>query len=467
MGNPFSGLGNFLGGLPWGNIAKTGLSYAAVENMMDRLGTAGKTAVEGSQALGTEVREGMKFKPFTVTTGTGAVTTTPEGGYSTALGAAGREQQQGIQNIISGMLGGGGGGGSLGGRQFYSPADPNTPEFNALKAKRAELQEQMKTIPQFFRGGTNEFGQLPQPTLGLDFEFGPKYNPTQQEMDDLARYKSILTQQNEVDSQMSAMMPNQGFGVQLDSPTLSLEPQPITDGSTPTSISDQAFGGVSGLLSSVTGDRGAREQSIYDRIRATQTPEEDRQRQLLNDQLLNQGRLGLSTSMFGGSPEQFAQEKARAEAMNQASLAAMGQAGQERSQDLATATGLFGLGSQGSMLPYQLQGMQGQNLAAMMGLQYAPERQLLDSLTQGVNVAQLADLGRRSGQSLFADTGMAGLEGLLSTDMARANLIGNIYSSLLGGAGAGATQSGGGSWLGDLIGSGASWLGNQLGKIGN
>ena len=98
----------------------------------------------------------------------------------------------------------------MGGGQFSAPGEPNTPEFNALKAKRAELQKQMKTIPQFFRGGTNEFGQMPRPTLGIDFEFGPKYNPTQQETDDLARYKSILTQQNEVDSQMSAMMPNQG-----------------------------------------------------------------------------------------------------------------------------------------------------------------------------------------------------------------------------------------------------------------
>tara|TARA_Y100001938_G_scaffold149781_1_gene237916 strand:+ start:42 stop:1343 length:1302 start_codon:yes stop_codon:yes gene_type:complete len=417
--NLFSGLGDFLGGLPWGNIAKTGLSYAAVENMMDRLGDAGKAAVEGSTALGTEVREGMKFKPFTVTTGTGTVTTTPEGGYSTALGAAGREQQQGIQNIISGMLGGG--------RPAPYISAPQRPSAsNNFKGSLGGI------IP----GGDNEF--MP---MASSADIGLNGRPT---VDNTGKFIN-----------------NQTGEIRYGKPT-----QPMFTNATPTSISDQAFGGVGGLLSAVTGDRGTREQQIYDRIRATQTPEEERQRQLLNDQLLSQGRLGLSTAMFGGSPEQFAQEKARAEAMNQASLAAMGQAGQERAQDLATATGLFGLGSQGSMLPYQLQGMQGQNLAQMMGLQYAPERQLLDSLTQGVNVAQLADLGRRSGQSLFADTGMAGLEGMLSTDMARANLIGNIYSSLLGGAGAGATQAGGGSWLGDLIGSGGSWLGEQLGKIG-
>ena len=211
-------------------------------------------------------------------------------------------------------------------------------------------------------------------------------------------------------------------------------------------IGNQAFGGVGSLLTSVTGDRGTREQSIYDRIRATQTPEENRQRQLLNDQLLNQGRLGLSTAMFGGSPEQFAMEKARAEAMNQASLAAMGQAGQERAQDLATATGLFGLGAQGSQLPLQLQGMEGQNLAAMMGLQYMPEQMLLEQLGAGTNVASIADMGRRYGAGLFDESAGAGLEGLMNTELAKADFLKTIYSNALGGGG-----DEGGSWFGDII----------------
>ena len=222
----------------------------------------------------------------------------------------------------------------------------------------------------------------------------------------------------------------------------------LIEGATPTSISDKAFGGVGSLLTSVTGDRGTREQSIYDRIRATQTPEEDRQRQLLNDQLLNQGRLGLSTAMFGGSPEQFAQEKARAEAMNQASLAAMGQAGQERAQDLATATGLFGLGAQGSQLPLQLQGMQGQNLAQMMGLQYMPEQMMLEQLGAGTNLASIADMGRRYGAGLFDESAGAGLEGLMNTELAKADFLKSIYANALGGGG---TESGG-SWFGDIIG---------------
>ena len=327
-----TGIGDFLGGL-----FSSGANYAAADDVMKRLSKVGGTLAEGFPAIGEEAFEKSKFKPFTVTSGTGSTSalTDPEtgefSGISNTLGAAGTEQTRGIQNILSGMLGTG-----------YST----------------------------------------DPTGGMAGTIG-----------------------------------------------------------------NQAFGGVGNLLSSVTGDRGAREQSIYDRIRATQTPEEDRQKQLLNDQLLSQGRLGLSTSMFGGSPEQFAQEKARAEAMNQASLAAMGQAGQERSQDLATATGLFGLGSQGSMLPYQLQGMEGQNLAAMMGLQYMPEQMMLNQIGAGTNLASIADMGRRYGAGLFDESAGAGLEGLMNTELAKADFLKSIYANALGGGG---TEEGG-SWFGDII----------------
>ena len=102
------------------------------------------------------------------------------------------------------------------GGQFSAPAEPNTPEFNALKEKRAQLQEQMKTIPRSIRGGTNEFGQMPMPSID---SFGPKYNPTQQETDDLARYKSILSQQKEIDSKIESMSPP---GQQLIGQTIDL-----------------------------------------------------------------------------------------------------------------------------------------------------------------------------------------------------------------------------------------------------
>ena len=68
--------------------------------------------------------------------------------------------------------------------------------------------------------------------------------------------------------------------------------------------------------------------SIYDQIRATQTPEEERQRIALENRLAAQGRLGVSTAAYGGTPEQLAMEKAQAEARNTASLQSMSMAEQ-------------------------------------------------------------------------------------------------------------------------------------------
>jgi hypothetical protein len=178
------------------------------------------------------------------------------------------------------------------------------------------------------------------------------------------------------------------------------------------------------------------------------TPEEQRQQQLLNDRLLSQGRLGLTTSMYGGSPEQFAMEKARAEAMNQASLAAMERAGQERQQDLATATGLFGLGGQAAQLPLSLQGVQGQNLAQMMGLQFMPEQQMLDALGAGTNLASIADEGRRYGAGLFDESTGSGLEAILQAELGKADFLKSLYS---GAVGQGGGSSGGGGWFDTII----------------
>ncbi len=90
----------------------------------------------------------------------------------------------------------------------------------------------------------------------------------------------------------------------------------------------------------------AKQAEIFEAIRATQRPEEERQRLALEERLLSQGRLGLSSAAYGGaSPELLAQETARQEAMARASLSARQQAMSEQQQALATATGLTGLAS--------------------------------------------------------------------------------------------------------------------------
>jgi hypothetical protein len=145
-------------------------------------------------------------------------------------------------------------------------------------------------------------------------------------------------------------------------------------------VTSAALGGIPGLLQAATGDTAAREADIYSRIRATQTPEEERQALALEQRLASQGRTGLRTAQFGGSPEQLALAKAREEAMLSANLGAMDQARAEQMQQLGMAQGLFGLGSGAAALPASLRGAELGNIGAALGLSYQPEQQLLASI---------------------------------------------------------------------------------------
>jgi hypothetical protein len=145
--------------------------------------------------------------------------------------------------------------------------------------------------------------------------------------------------------------------------------------------------------------------------------------------------------MFGGSPEQFALEKARAEAQNTASLAAIQQAGAEREQDLATAQGLFGLGTSAAGLPAYLQAAQLENIGAGLGLEATPEQLLLSTLSPAINIASLADMGRRSGAGLQAEAGISGLEALAQTELGRASALRDLYGGILGAAGGSGNSS--------------------------
>ena len=233
----------------------------------------------------------------------------------------------------------------------------------------------------------------------------------------------------------------------------------------------------------------AREQEVFGRIRAMQTPEEERRRLALEERLASQGRLGVQTAMFGGTPEQLALAKAEQEAQNQASLLAMQQAQQEQRQQAAIGAQFAGLGSniatqrQALDAARQLQALQalqgGQNLmAGQMGLQeaqqrlglgaltgaYIPQAQTLNALQQGLIASQLAQRGQLYGAGLFGEASMGGLEALLGAGLGQANLMGNVGAGLLAGAlqGYGQGQSGLMSIISNVGGGLLSGLGGEL-----
>lgn len=258
-------------------------------------------------------------------------------------------------------------------------------------------------------------------------------------------------------------------------------------------------------------NRATREADVYSRIRAMQAPEEQRQDLALRDQLFAQGRGGVSTAQYGGTPEQLAREKARAEAMNSASLQAMSQAGVEMGQDLSQAQGLTGLGSglvgqQDSLMNSaqaraselsglgmsaakiqsqleseglgrttsaqnnvfaginQGQGMQANDLqrraaegglgnllqsSGMMG-----DQQLLNQLQITNQLSEIGAANQRQGAQNYTELGLGGIEAMVGSQQAQADLLKQLYAT--GGQVAGSAGQALGGYLGGLGQGGAS-----------
>jgi len=246
----------------------------------------------------------------------------------------------------------------------------------------------------------------------------------------------------------------------------------------------QAFGLGGQFMGQAGMPMGAREQDVYNRIRATQLGEEERQRLALEERLFAQGRGGVQTAMYGGTPEQLAMAKAQEEAQNQAALMAITQAQQEQRQaaDIGATYGQLGsnIATQrqaleaaqqlmaqqalqgGSAIASQEQALRNaQQMAALQGLQtgqgllstrmglqeaqqrmglgaltgaYIPQAQALNALQQGLAAAGLQQRGQLYGAGLFGEAKMTGLEALLGASLGQANLIGQAGTGLLSGA---------------------------------
>jgi hypothetical protein len=210
---------------------------------------------------------------------------------------------------------------------------------------------------------------------------------------------------------------------------------------------------------------GAREQEVYDRIRATQLGEEERQRLALEERLFAQGRGGVQTAMFGGTPEQLALAKAQESAQNQAALMAITQAQQEQRQaaDIGATYGQLGSNiatqrqaleaAQQAMATGAMQGGMGlmtgglglEQLQQQLGLSalqgaYLPQAAMLSAFSPALNVASLADVARRQGGQYEMETDIANLEAELQRQAGLSNLYSGLFSGatgLVGGLGTG------------------------------
>ena len=170
----------------------------------------------------------------------------------------------------------------------------------------------------------------------------------------------------------------------------------------------QYLGQAQGLFGRVGQDVAEGSQALYEQIRAAQLPEEERQRMRMQEGLLSQGRQGIRTAAYGGTPEQLAFEKARQEAMLNAQLAARTQFGTEQGRLLTQAQGLQTAG-------------------------YNPQRQAIDLFGAAATPADIAGAGRRQGASVYGQSAIQGLQGMMQGEQLANELRQQQIEAMIGG----------------------------------
>lgn len=172
---------------------------------------------------------------------------------------------------------------------------------------------------------------------------------------------------------------------------------------------------VVGMLTGAGGGLQQREADIMQRLQAAVSPEQERQRMALEERLFGQGRLGVATNQYGGTPEQLALEKAIAEQQAGLGVSAMEQARAE--QQLQSSQTLAGLQETRARL-----GLLGQTGLEALQQSYMPQQQLLATLAPAIDISNIASAGQRQGAQLGTSLLEAGLASQLGAETAAANL---------------------------------------------
>lgn len=149
----------------------------------------------------------------------------------------------------------------------------------------------------------------------------------------------------------------------------------------------------------------AREQEVFQRMMDSINPQRERERYELEQRLQGQGRLGVQTSMFGGTPEGLAMAKAQEEAYSQNMLGAMDFAGAEQTRQAALGTG-------------------------MLANAYIPQAQLLNAVQPGQTTAEQRRSQMATQTGAYGETYSTGLQALLSSALGQASQATSLGSGL-------------------------------------
>lgn len=205
------------------------------------------------------------------------------------------------------------------------------------------------------------------------------------------------------DPRLSAAMAREGIpagGMFYNAP---VQQQQFTQGQVGSGLQGALGSAGQQIISQLGLGTGRSEADIYGMLEGMQQPDRERERLALRDELAAQGRLGVSTAQYGGTPEELARAKAVEEARSANAFRAFQLAGEEQGRLAGQRLQAFGIGEQAA-------GRQDQGLLQSFGL---------------------ADTSRRTAQDLTQILGSLGLQG---------QQIGNTFG--LGLLGAGVTQRG-------------------------
>jgi len=239
---------------------------------------------------------------------------------------------------------------------------------------------------------------------GPGFTFDPAFADTRQGavIDDTTGFTSEPLPQRPDEADLRGFF-NQFRGLQPQGQQFGMQLSPMEQ-----AFQQRMFGDAGAFFGQGVVDPSVREEQIYGQIETALDPQQRAQRLGLEERLAAQGRLGVKTAQFGGTPEQLAMEKAQAQQLAQARLGAAQQARQEQMQQAQ-------LGQQ------------------YLGASYIPQAQMLSALTPGQTAAAQAQQAQLYGTGLFGEATASGIDALLGAGLGQANLMGAAGTGLLSG----------------------------------
>lgn len=166
------------------------------------------------------------------------------------------------------------------------------------------------------------------------------------------------------------------------------------------------FGGAEQMLGSATGSLESREQDVFNRLQAMMSPAQERERLELEQRMMGQGRGGVRTAAYGGTPEQLALAKAQEEQRAMSSVQAMEQARAQQAQEANIGQGLFQMG-------------------------YLPTQQAMASLAPATNISDLIASLQKTGTQASTGLLQSGLEGDVNLQAAASQQQQQMFSDLI------------------------------------